>query len=403
MCSSDPLLRTMPEHDRPSALRGDRVTMAHDQPHPDDAHKPDLLSRLRRAAPGSIRSGLRSVLGTGAAGRPCDPHVSDATPSRSPDAGSMTARPNQRYRQADQWVGDRYTVRVGPRTHRYFFITGCYKSGTNWAQNILNLHPDVNCKGEFHFEALLKGLQEFTGVPWYLSSRPRLSRVARDSFEDTVRRMIYVQTRDRPDAVWLGDRTPRPMVELLPGAPMINLIRDGRDVLVSWNFHHLRVRSPDRVWPGSRALAERIIPEFWANPHAFERPGRGFLYDEAWFRAHAQLWARIVLHDLDAGPRLSESGTPVLMLRYEQMHADVLGVRRALHGLLGLDESRAAPLSRESRTLPGVDNPSPTKFMRKGTVGDWRNYFDDRLGRWFNEEAGEALARAGYEPGPAWS
>lgn len=352
----------------------------------------DLLGRLRRAAPGTIRSALRPVLGGQGSGASPEPAA----------GGHGEARPARRYRAADQWVGDRYTVRVGDRTHRFFFITGCYKSGTNWAQNILNLHPAVNCKGEFHFESLKRGFDEFTTVPWYLSSRPRMARIARDSFEDVVRRMIYARTRDKAGAVWLGDRTPRMMVELLPGAPMVNMIRDGRDVLVSWNFHHLRVKSAERVWSGARALAERIIPEFRADPGAFEARGKGFLFDEGWFRAHAQLWAKIVLHDLKAAPVLRERGTHVLTLRYEEMHRDVECARRGLYDLLGVDASEAEPLSRETKTLPGVAEPSPTKFMRKGAVGDWRNYFDERLTKWFKDEAGEALVRAGYEAGDGW-
>lgn len=391
---------------------GARVERMSDAAADGGAQRSDLIGRLRRAAPGPIKAALRPVMGTRSAGAEQAAvvraevargevaragHVASTTPD-----GAESPRSHRRYRLADQWVGDRYTVQAGPRTHRFFFITGCYKSGTNWAQNILNLHPAVNCKGEFHFEALLKGFDEFTTVPWYLSSKPRMSRVARDSFEDVVRRMIYVKTRDKPEAQWLGDRTPRAMVELLPGAPIVNMIRDGRDVLVSWNFHHLRVKSADRVWPGARKLAERIVPEFRADPESFEQRGKGFLFDEAWFRAHAQLWARIVLHDLEAAPRLSEGGTRVLAWKYEDMHRDVGAARRALFELLELDEARAAPLSRESKTVPGVESPSPTKFMRKGAVGDWKNYFDERLTRWFKEEAGGALVRAGYEAGDGW-
>ncbi len=364
----------------------------------------DLLGRLRRAATGPIKAALQPSFAesTQTAHRePTNPVDESAGAQQSP-AVAAVARAVRRYRHADTWTGDRYTVRVGARTHRFFFITGCYKSGTNWAQNILNLHPAVCCKGEFHFEALREGFDRFTSVPWYLSSKPRLAQIANDSFEDVVRRMMYAKTRDHPNALWLGDRTPRAMAELLPGAPMVNLMRDGRDVLVSWNFHHLRVKSADRVWPNARPLAERILPEFRADPASFERRGKGFLFDESWFRAHAQLWARIVLHDLKALPSLRERGTRVLMLRYEQMHSDIAAARRDLFDLLELNEADAAPLSRETKTLAGIAKPSPAKFMRKGVVGEWKDYFDERLTQWFKEEAGEALVRAGYEPNDRW-
>lgn len=345
----------------------------------------EWLARVKRATPTPIKAAIKRATG-------------ERTEAEAPAAGGG----RRRYRQADAWTGDRFTFQADGRTHRCFFITGCYKSGTNWVQNILNLHPMVNCKGEFHFEALWRGYESFTAQPWFLASRPRLKEIATDSVQDIVRRMMYAKTRDKPGALWLGDRTPRKMVELLPGAPMVNIRRDGRDVMVSWNFHHLRVKSADRVWEGVRPLAERLLPEFRADPASFEKRGKGFLYDETWFRAHARIWGENVLHDLEAAPRLRERGTPLLELEYARMHADVSKARADLFGLLGLNEGEAAPLSTESKTLPGFREGAVTSFYRKGTTGEWREYFDERLVRWFKEEAGEALVRAGYEASGDW-
>ena len=36
--------------------------------------------------------------------------------------------------------------------HSFFFVRGHPRSGTNWVGALLNLHPQVNCFGEFHFE-----------------------------------------------------------------------------------------------------------------------------------------------------------------------------------------------------------------------------------------------------------
>ena len=35
-------------------------------------------------------------------------------------------------------------------THEYFFVRGHPRSGTNWIGALLNLHPQINCWGEFH-------------------------------------------------------------------------------------------------------------------------------------------------------------------------------------------------------------------------------------------------------------
>lgn len=363
----------------------------------DDAHPRHgaWLSRLKSATPQPIKSALRTL-------KPRPLEVSPApiiTPATATPAKSGASR---KYRQADHWSGDRYTFTADGRTHRCFFITGCYKSGTNWVMNLFNSHPQINCKGEFHFEALVRGFDAFTSQSWFLASRPKLKVAAIDSMQDVVRRMMYAKTRDKPNALWLGDRTPRKLVELLPGAPMVNIRRDGRDVLVSWNFHHLRLKSSENIWVGARPLADRLLVEFKANPAKFESRGQGFLYDEAWFRAHARQWADTVLHDLAAAPRLREAGTPVLEVVYEDLHRNIEAARKELFGFLNLDASSAAPISREGKTLPGVAAPSPTRFMRKGIVGDWRNYFDDRLIQWFKEEAGDALIAAGYEHDASW-
>ncbi len=303
---------------------------------------------------------------------------------------------------ADEPAGNAWTIREGGRELGFFFITGCPKSGTHWVQNILNLHPAVNVKGEFHFEQAACGFAEMTREYWFLAARPRLKPVVEASLQDFVRRMLYTETRDKPAATWLGDRTPRTMGELLPGAPTVNIIRDGRDVLVSWCFHHLREQRLDNLEPRFRAMASVIGPMFRANPAGFNRPAAGLLGDEAWFRTHAREWARIVSHDLEAAPRLRASGTRVLQLRYEDMHADLATARRQLFELLGLDERDAEAGSHATRTLVGFDHESPTLFYRKGAIGEWRTFFTDEQKRWFKEEAGDVLIRAGYAKDANW-
>lgn len=89
----------------------------------------------------------------------------------------------------------------------------------------------------------------------------------------------------------------------------------------------------------------------------------------------------------------------VLRVRYEELHADTEGRRVRLVRFLDLDPSEAAPASQDTYTTAGYETHDPTKYRRKGEVGDWRNYFTPDAERWFTEVAGESLARAGYAPG----
>lgn len=62
----------------------------------------------------------------------------------------------------------------------------------------------------------------------------------------------------------------------------------------------------------------------------------------------------------------------------------------------------ARPLPSKHRKQTFKDS-SPTKFYRKGAVGEWPDeYFDETLTRWFKEEAGEALVAGGYERKGDW-
>lgn len=306
------------------------------------------------------------------------------------------------YSAADNWVGNRWTIEANGRTHKFFFLSGPYKSGTHWVMRVLNLHPDVNIKGEFHFEALWQGYSQLTSVPWYLSAKQPAASVATDSVEDLIRRVMYTQTRDKPEATWLGDRTPRGCAEFLPGAPNILTRRDGRDVMVSWNFHHLRVPDPSRLLDEFQVMGARMCPEFRSDPAKYERRGEGFLANESWFRHHVRIWRDVIQSQLRQVPVLQERGTPVQVIVYEEMLKDAEGHAQRMYEFLGLDARQAAPLSQGSMTTPGVAEPSPLKFMRKGTSGEWREYFDERQVRWFKEEAGETLIEAGYEQNNDW-
>jgi hypothetical protein len=303
----------------------------------------------------------------------------------------------------DHPAGNAWTVRVGRREHRFFFVGGSYKSGTNWVTNLLNLHPKINVTGEFHFEELFQGLDRFTSRSWYMASKEPLRTVATESIERLVRRSIYAATRDRPGALWLGDHTPRQMREALPGAPRFVVVRDGRDVLVSFAFHLLRARHPDELVPENRALAQEFVPQFRADPERFKRPSEGFLGNDAWVRKQARAWAEFLKHDTAEAERLAKAnGTRVMWVRYEDLHADLEGRRAEMYRFLGLDAKDAAAPSAETKTLPGFKQENLKSFFRKGAAGDWKNYFDERLTRIFKEEAGDALIAHGYEKDRAW-
>ena len=293
--------------------------------------------------------------------------------------------------------------------HEFFFVRGHPRSGTNWVGALLNLHPQINCWGEFHFEDIRNAIDGLQGIPWQITAREPLKTVLDQSFEDLVRRSILTLKARKPGAKWIGDRTPRGLRVFLQKAPYILILRDGRDVLVSWTFHILRqkphaidVLVPADIRPGFQKLYDR----FQADSEHFARHPEELLSDEGWVRMVVERWANWMRIDLDAADKIlaGEKGfeARLLQVKYEDLHANTETWRRRMYEFLDVDPADAAPLSGESKTSPGFEKEDPMSFWRHGQVGDWKKYTNDRFKQWFKESAQPELVRLGYETNDTW-
>ena len=56
----------------------------------------------------------------------------------------------------------------------------------------------------------------------------------------------------------------------------------------------------------------------------------------------------------------------------------------------------------ERMTGRATGDESRTEFIRKGTVGDWRNHFSREAGEVFHRSSGVELRGLGYEEDPEW-
>lgn len=286
---------------------------------------------------------------------------------------------------------------------RHFFVRGHPRSGTNWLGALLNLHPRINCWGEFHFEDIRNAIDIQQGHPWQITAKEPLKTVVDDWFEELVRRSIKTLESRKPGADWIGDRTPRGLRIFLQGAPYFLIIRDGRDVLVSWTFHILRQRPhaiatlvPDECKPSFLPLYER----FQADSAVFTREPHLLLSAEPWVRMVAARWSDWMKADLASLADIA-AGKPkcdgkIMQIRYEDLHADVEGHRRKMYEHLGLNPAEAAPLSPETKTAAGFEQDDPTSFWRHGQIGDWKTYVTSEQARWITESMGEMLERLGY-------
>lgn len=193
--------------------------------------------------------------------------------------------------------------------------------------------------------------------------------------------------------------------------PALYVLRDGRDVVVSLYFHHLReLQSPAR-WRASRIdryLAFVLgkgydVADVRGNLPTFieslaERPLGGILprRRESAFRPwpeHLEDWmSRPGVHVVRYEDLLEQ---PVEELRQIREHLKLSVADPALTQIVERNSFRAV-----SGRAPGAED--PRSFLRKGVAGDWRTWFTRDAGEAFDKFGGEALICCGYESDRRW-
>ena len=146
-----------------------------------------------------------------------------------------------------------------------FFVGGAPRSGTTWVQHMLDLHPDISCRGEGHFLQYLatplsslmqwrrdeldaKNTKLFKGLAGYPLPAP-------DDFEFLVGSAILLALSQQCAGVpcrAVGEKTPENVFyfpnlkRIFPNAKFIGVARDPRDVLVSaWHLVHKTAADSD--------------------------------------------------------------------------------------------------------------------------------------------------------------
>lgn len=274
------------------------------------------------------------------------------------------------------------------KTPEVFFIRGFAKSGTNWLCNLLNQHPKLTCKGEFHFESLFEGYSHFKKGRWSILNRREFPKI-RDAIFARMIEQLVVEVCGRSPVC--GNRTPGTIRStFLPGVKHVYLTRDGRDVLVSWVYHSFNRNLSESKLQGK-------YQQFLLNPHHFEENKHELLSCESVVRNFAARWNKAIVDDFEM-LRLAdeqEINLPYTWVRYEDLHANTLQLREDVLSFLGLNPKQACAL--EPHTQPGFDGRTndPQAFFRRGATGAWSEYFTDEQLHWFEDEAKEALELVG--------
>lgn len=269
------------------------------------------------------------------------------------------------------------------------FFVGCGRSGTTLLRAMFDSHPHMAIPGESHFIAPMalqraryestKGFdsESFTTDLlrhprfrlWSLTDGDVRDDIIGDPPRDlaeAVRRVFAMYARSRGKARY-GDKTPiyvihlHLLARLFPDGRFVHIIRDGRDVALSYQD----------VDFGPRSLAESALH-----------------------------WKRWVESGREAGRRLGP--TAYREVRYEDLLSDPNGVLGALSSFLGLeyDDAMLQYPDRAAEVVTGSAFPRaherlglpPTKGLR-----DWRRQMPREDLASFEAIAGDLLEELGYE------
>jgi hypothetical protein len=163
---------------------------------------------------------------------------------------------------------------------------------------------------------------------------------------------------------------------------LLYLVRDGRDVAVSY-LHHVR-----RVGRFSADMTA-FLPHFLAGEVDSYGP---------W---HA--------HVLEAAQPLGDNRRPCLIVRYEDLRHNTLAELARIHSFIGVDvatgqleeaivantKQQMHAKERSSRLLTR-QNADGSTFVRPDNADTWRELFSAEMARDFERIAGEALRAFGY-------
>lgn len=302
------------------------------------------------------------------------------------------------------------------------FVISAPRSGSTWLSTALNHHPEL-----FATEHRLFG--RFCEI-WKNNDGTTAPRITSDSYArafamhyfygcmgleyepfvdlfqaEFVRFLVNFAQRHTGKRVVVDKVTPYAGTEklvvgrirqLFPDAKLVQLVRDGRDVLTSGTFDWLL-----------KDAAGTARHDFFVNPQPGKKLTR-FFDDRV-----IQQWASTWLATMDAcrGLALTAQGSndaSWTLVRYESMKQDLAIELVKLFRVFGVEDSQEIANRCEQqasfRAMAGREagDADPFAKARKGAVGDWRNYFTRADGELFERVAGRGLVEMGYEPNSDW-
>jgi len=294
-----------------------------------------------------------------------------------------------------------------------FFIYGHARSGTTLLARLIRLHLEVHSNWQAHFftrKPLLKSLVNNAEMEEWLTRRSNRWNDGEDLSPLVMRAVAdYIMESDAKRAGAekhiVGDKSPnslndgesvRLMHAIYPDAYLINIVRDGRDTLISQRFRNFVEESKYMS-----AEDEQIAKDLRADQTPFTT-GERSIFTEKWLRDNAVGWVKNLTETAEEGQRLF--GERYYEFRYEDLLAKPFEEMKKVWELFGIEvadslesQVQTEMSSNPDKTWQKERNESIADFLPKGKAGNWQNIFSARDIEIFNDGAGEMLEKWKYE------
>ena len=133
------------------------------------------------------------------------------------------------------------------------FVGGTGRSGTTLLQKILTAHSKVTGGPEFDHARRIAGLYERMALPYALERQEWFydKTTLRRAFATLFNELLGGALNHKPGATWISEKTPanieaaKALLEIIPDAKYVHMIRDGRDVVASHRDVYKRFQHSD--------------------------------------------------------------------------------------------------------------------------------------------------------------
>jgi hypothetical protein len=262
-----------------------------------------------------------------------------------------------------------------------FVLHGFPCSGLDWVARLLALHPRI----------LMVEAQHALGP---LGSGHEPDAAERRAVTASALAAAHERAARQPGVTHLGFVSLAGDALAVPGR-RIDVLRDGRDVLVHWTIAQLRHHGAALqrfVADGGDSRMPEIARRFAADPDDVLVRNRGMLlWDRDWVRHAAHNWNAAVMSHFGAVGAHADGrldAAPVA-IGFEAGSAAPRATFDHLVTTLGLDPAAAPPFP--LGIDPVVAATTDPERLAEWEIGSWRRFFTARASRWFQLDGWQGL------------